>query len=624
MPGFSFVEVWNCVWARDLVSGSGQLLFRWPKAFRPFVTFRFAFPFFVTFLVVSDCLWAEVPLPTPKDHYQNFDVGEVGLKLFSEVLGEADPVVQKAMLELASAPPAESIAKIPRGEAEAVLRAMDWKKWKASALEVFLHSSSVLDVIPASAKEWTPIVHDGLLYFLDHLDEARLMDRVLDLVYLPADSGRGERILQFAARTPTFQKVGQILARNTGVEADIQKALQTLENTVQTASYKEIATGIRTSLGPDIIQKYDFKLADRILAEASVGAVIRASLRVPGENERRDVVCKVIKPYVYRAIGEEVAIIDELTRYFVQHRDYYALGGLPLTEMFQEVRKSMANEIKIEGEQQNLLRAANYYRNDPKILVPRLYPFSTKQVTVMEFVRGEKISNAFSGDGRRRAIMARRLSDALTSDVLFSKEDEAVFHGDPHAGNVFHVLADPNDPYRIALLDWGLLGLFPRPQRAQLVQLMLGIQLNDARRLRKHLGALVEGELPRDPTRSARLDKAIKDTLHQRSKRSGFDTLGDLILRLGKEGYVLRFNIALFIKSQVTIAGILAGLDPALKQDDYVMQRASGFVRRELHKRLLYALWIPAWNSHSYRSMLSNEDVKDVLAHRVFGWFRRR
>lgn len=87
---------------------------------------------------------------------------------------------------------------------------------------------------------------------------------------------------------------------------------------------------------------------------------------------------------------------------------------------------------------------------------------------------------------------------------------------------------------------------------------------------------------------------------------------------------MLRFNIALFIKSQVTIAGILAGLDPALKQDDYVMQRASGFVRRELHKRLLYALWIPAWNSHSYRSMLSNEDVKDVLAHRVFGWFRRR
>jgi hypothetical protein len=73
---------------------------------------------------------------------------------------------------------------------------------------------------------------------------------------------------------------------------------------------------------------------------------------------------------------------------------------------------------------------------------------------------------------------------------------------------------------------------------------MLGIQLSDAHRLRKHLGALVQGDLPTDPVKAARLDQTIKETLQQRSKRSNFDTLGDLILRLGKEGYVLRFNLA--------------------------------------------------------------------------------
>jgi ubiquinone biosynthesis protein len=544
------------------------------------------------------------------------------LKLFTELMAEADPAVQKMMLELASVPVAESLTKLPRSDAHAMLRAVDWKKWKAPVLEVFLHHSNVLDVIPPSSKEWIPVVHDGLLYFLDHLDQERLIGRFLDLVYLPPDSGRGERILQFASRTPTFQKIGQILARNTGLEADIQKALQTLENTVQTASYEELVESIKSSLGREVIETYDLKLADRILAEASVGAVIRASLRLPGETERREVVCKVIKPYVLRAITEEGEIIDQLTRYFAGQSDFYELGGMPLTEMFQEIRKSMANEIRIESEQQNLLLAAKYYQKNSKILVPRLYPFSTKQVTVMEFVRGGKISGAFAGDGRQRAIMARRLSDALTSGVIFSKDEEALFHGDPHAGNVFHVSNDPKDPYRIALLDWGLFGLFPRAQRAQLVQLMLGIQLNDARRLRKHLGALVEGETPTNPAKVARLDKAIAETLQQRSKRSNFDTLGDLIVRLGKEGYVLRFNITLFIKSQVTIAGILAGLDPELKQDDHLMKRASRLVRRELPKRLLYAIWIPAWNSHSYGSMLSNEDVKDVLMNNVRGWFR--
>ena len=129
-----------------------------------------------------------------------------------------------------------------------------------------------------------------------------------------------------------------------------------------------------------------------------------------------------------------------MTRYFTQHNDFYDLGGMPLTEMFQEIRKSMADEIRTEGEQQNLVRAGKYYESNPRILVPHLYPFSTKQVTVMEFVRGEKISNAFAGDERQRAIMARRLSDVLTTDVIFSKQEEALFHGDPHAGNVFHTL----------------------------------------------------------------------------------------------------------------------------------------------------------------------------------------
>src|SRR5262245_39066693 len=529
------------------------------------------------------------------------------------MLSEADPAIQKMDVELASASPSEGLYKIPRSEAQLLIRSLDWKKWKTPLLEVFLHYSNVLDVIPPSSRKWTPIVHDGLLYFLDHIDEERLVDRFLDVVYLPQESARGARILQFASRTPTFQKIGQIMGRNTGVETDIQEALQTLENTIQTLSYKELIDITTASLGKETIETYDIKFADRILAEASVGAVIRATLKMPGETERREVVCKIIKPYVRKAITEEGLIIDGLTHYFSRQHEFYDLGGMPVTEMFQDIRKSMTDEIRIEAEQQNLVRAAEYYKDNSKILIPHLYPFSTPQVTVMAFVRGEKISSAFTGDARQRAIMARRLSDALTTEVIFSKEKEALFHGDPHAGNVFHVLNDAKDPYRIALLDWGLFGMFARSQREQLIQLMLGIQLKDAKRLRKHVGALVQGEVPTESAKVERLHELIKETLQQRSKRSNFDTLGDLIFRLGKEGYVLRFNIALFIKSQVTIAGILAGLDPTLKQDEYLMKRAGSLVRRELPKRLLNTVWIPGWSSHSYGSMLSNEDLKDAL-----------
>ena len=54
-------------------------------------------------LAVSHRSQAEVPLPTPKDHYGSFDPAQAGLKLFTEMMGEADPSIQKMMMDLASA-----------------------------------------------------------------------------------------------------------------------------------------------------------------------------------------------------------------------------------------------------------------------------------------------------------------------------------------------------------------------------------------------------------------------------------------------------------------------------------------------------------------------------------------
>jgi hypothetical protein len=33
-------------------------------------------------------------------------------------------------------------------------------------------------------------------------------------------------------------------------------------------------------------------------------------------------------------------------------------------------------------------------------------------------------------------------------------------------------------------------------------------------------------------------------------------------------------------------------------------------------------VWFPAWNSHDYRSMLSNGDLARLVFHRVGQWFR--
>src|SRR5262249_44392598 len=153
-------------------------------------------------------------------------------------------------------------------------------------------------------------VHDGLLYFLDHLSQDRLLEKFVEIAYLPPGTERGKYLLAFTAKTPSLQKLGQILARNTELEGDYKIALQQLENSIQTTPRDDLVEFIERDLGKETVQKYRLTFADRILAEASIGAVIRGTFVQPGESTRRDIVCKVVKPYVLTNLPEELAVFD--------------------------------------------------------------------------------------------------------------------------------------------------------------------------------------------------------------------------------------------------------------------------------------------------------------------------
>jgi ubiquinone biosynthesis protein len=241
--------------------------------------------------------------------------------------------------------------------------------------------------------------------------------------------------------------------------------------------------------------------------------------------------------------------------------------------------------------------------------VPEIFPISTKHVTFMQFIAGEKITSSFPGDTKQRAIMARRLSDVMTGDVIFSSKPEAIFHGDPHPGNVLHVTGDPNNPYLIALLDWGLMGTFPRKDRIALMQLILGVQLADAKRLHNNVGALLDQGLPDSPEKQQKIDALIAQIIKPREGRSSFEALQELLFGLIEQGYKTKFDLNLFIKSQITIAGELVELDPTLNQDVLLEKQVTGLVKKEMPKRMLCTIWFPCWNSRDYQSLLSNGDV---------------
>jgi ubiquinone biosynthesis protein len=569
--------------------------------------------FVATILLITPLpLRAEIPLPTPAEHYDSYDPETEGPLLFSSIFSELEPSQQSLILGLMAGPGGGAEPAPPRDELIAQLKTVDWTEWRPQVLELLLHQSHVLDVVPDSARDWFPIVHDSLLFFLDHLGEERLLERLLNQASVPEDAPRGEQVLQFLAQTPTLQKIGQIFARNPAVPPDLREALQVLENSLQTTSRDEVREFILEQLGPDTVEEYQVHFAEEVLAEATVGVILQNTLVLPGETRVREAVAKVIKPYAMSALQEELEIFDLLTQYFAEYSDSYAVGTVLISDMFGEIREALSREIQVIDEQANLAKAGAYYQHNERVTVPEIYPLSTEHVTFMEFIHGEKISDAFPGQPLARARLARLLVDVLSLDVLLSPQEEALFHGDPHAGNVFHVLDNPQDPYRIALLDWGLSGAFSREQRAQLMQLFLGVLLNHPKRLRNNIGALVEGEDWATPEGQEEIGIIVEEALAEKGQGRIFDVLGLLMSKASQRGYKIRFNIGLFIKSQVTIGGILSELDPELNQDQYLVGRIKGQVYKETPKRLLYTLWFPAWNSHSHSTQLSNEDVKDV------------
>jgi ubiquinone biosynthesis protein len=576
----------------------------------------------------------QISLPTPRSHYDIFKPGTSGLPLLIDLLKEFEPETQKVLLRFAIASGLQDIAAHPelasadlkkiqtlaeeaglskappivKEQAIALLKQTNWAAHRAILLEFFLHQSQVLEMIPEKWGDiWIPIVHDAMLYFLDHLSDDRLLDKLVSMALLPPGTSRGDYLIEFVSKVPSLQKMGQILARNPDLSPDYRKALQGLESGIRTMSGEEMVQFITADIGKPQIDKYQMQFADKLFGEASVDATILATGIAPGSTVRRQMICKIVKPYVLVYLPEDLAIIDGIAAYFTTNHDFYQLGTMPLVEIFTEIRKSLTNEINIVAEQKNFIRAREYYKGSKKVIVPEIFPISTNHVTVMEFIVGEKITSAFKGDAKQRAIMAARLSDVMTGDVIFSTESEAIFHGDPHPGNVYHFTGDPKNPYKIALIDWGLMGTFPRKDRLALMQLILGVQLADAKRLRNNVGALLDSGLPTSPEKVQKIDVLIAEVIKPKPGGGSFDSLQELLFGLIEQGYATKFTLNIFIKSQITIAGELFELDPTLKQDDLLEKQVTALVKKELPKRLFCVMF--CWNSHGYTSLLSNSDV---------------
>jgi ubiquinone biosynthesis protein len=331
-------------------------------------------------------------------------------------------------------------------------------------------------LVPKAYEKWRPPVRDAMMFVVTRLSPARLAPKLLEQLELPPKTSAEDRLLRLIAKVPGLQKLGQVIARNQHLRPALRNALARLENGIRDVQPEEVVAIIRKELGPRI-EKYSVKIAPVILSEASVSAVVRFTWINPESAKRERGVFKVLKPHIPEYFAEDMDYLQGLAQYFADQNRQYGFPARLLPDTFKKVRRLLRHEVNFAREQKTLLEAWSLYRSMKGIRIPRLIqPLCTSRITALTEEHGIKVTNAAARlpEARRRKV-AEQLIEALVAVPLLSSEPDAIFHGDPHAGNLLY----NNRTGELTIIDWALRERLSRDQRRHLALLFLMVTLRD-------------------------------------------------------------------------------------------------------------------------------------------------
>ena len=412
-------------------------------------------------------------------------------------------------------------------------------------------------LVPESYLKWRPPVRDAMMFVVARLSPARLAPKLVEQISLPENTSPEERLLRLIAKVPGLQKLGQVIARNQRLRPALRNALARLENGIRDVKPEEIRALVRKELGPKLA-KYDVQIAPWLLSEASVSAVLRFTWRDPGTGERERGVFKVLKPHIPEYFAEDMDYLQGLAQYFGDRHHTYGFPAHLIPDTFKKVRRLLLHEVNFRREQKTLLEVQPLYRGIPAVRVPRLIqPLCTSKVTALSEERGIKVTNAAAGLplARRRRI-AEQLVEALVAVPLFSSEEGAVFHGDPHAGNLLY----DKRSGELTIIDWALRERLSREQRRHLALLFLMVSLRDPVGTSNEVLALSQQRIRASSPRgqaACRVIESFLDELPAVQLASGADAMR-LLERVALKGIKFPGPLVMLSKVMFTLDGILS------------------------------------------------------------------
>ena len=438
---------------------------------------------------------------------------------------------------------------------EAVLASEPGRFWRDELGRWTVRMVPVDLLVPEEYRQWRPLVRDAMGFVVSRLSANRLAPKVVEQMELTADTPPEERLLRFIAKVPGLQKIGQVLARNRKLDPRVRRALSELENGISDVSINEIRAIIVQQLRRRLA-KHAVEIDSAILCEASVSAVVPFTWRNPESGRRERGVFKVLKPYIPSCYAEDMKILQQLAGHLARKHRTSGVRLAGLAETLTEIRLLLEREVDFRGEQKTLLNALRIYRSVPGVRVPRLIePLSTDVITALTRESGAKVTEALTRLDTDRVRVAERLAEALVAVPALTRDKDAIFHADPHAGNVLY----DKRHGELVILDWALTEHLTRSQRKNVLMLVLMMILRDADGVHRAVECLRERRTAedREQTRIVRehVDRFL-DALPLFQVPAAMDAMR-LLDEIAMEG--IRFPAALLMyrKASFTLDGVL-------------------------------------------------------------------
>ncbi|HDL2423087.1 2-octaprenylphenol hydroxylase [Acinetobacter baumannii] len=263
---------------------------------------------------------------------------------------------------------------------------------------------------------------------------------------------------------PLAIKLGQLLStRRDFIPPEILAQLVLLQDQVKPFDGEVAKQRIQDSLKADVNTLFA-RFDDQPLAAASIAQVHTAAL-----HDGREVVVKVTRPDIRSQILQDFEILAWLGNTLESRLE--AARALHLSEIIQDYRQIILNELDLSIEADNTRRMRHYFTGSTMMYVPEVY-MDTKDVMVAERITGVPISDTATFDrlGMDRAQLAEKGLTIFFTQVF----RDNFFHADMHPGNVFVETINPNNPRFIAL-DCAIMGELSKHDQMTVARMLLAV-----------------------------------------------------------------------------------------------------------------------------------------------------